>query len=73
MPNNAGDASQLAIGYIYNLSPRTALYATYASISNKVGSNFSVNYAAGSISGLPGPVTGTSKSTGYEAGLRHSF
>jgi predicted porin len=68
-PGNFGDATQIAIGYIYNLSPRTALYATYASISNKTGANFSVA-GGSSIAALP---TDGGKSTGYEAGLRHSF
>jgi predicted porin len=64
------DATQIGIGYIYNLSPRTALYATYASISNKGASNFSVSLASGAFAALP---TAAGKSTGYEAGLRHSF
>jgi predicted porin len=63
------DANQIAAGYVYNLSPRTALYGTFARISNKGASNFSV--AGGtSIAALP---TAGGKSTGYEAGLRHSF
>jgi predicted porin len=68
------DASQIALGYIYNLSPRTALYTTYASISNKGRSNFSVYggtaNAGGPIAALP---TAGGKSTGIEGGLRHSF
>jgi predicted porin len=65
------DASQIALGYVYNLSPRTALYGTYASISNKGASNFSVvGTSATSQNGLP---TAGQKSTGYEAGIRHSF
>jgi predicted porin len=64
------DASQIALGYIYNLSPRTALYATYGSISNKGVSTFSVSTAAGAFAALPTP---GGKSTGYEGGLRHSF
>lgn len=63
------DATQIAVGYIYNLSPRTALYGTYASISNKTGSAYSV---AGGGSTPGGPTAG-GKSTGLQAGLRHSF
>ena len=63
------DATQIALGYVYNLSPRTALYGTYASISNKAGSAFSV--AAGGST--PGGPTAAGKSTGLQAGLRHSF
>jgi predicted porin len=63
------DASQIAIGYVYNLSPRTAVYGTFASISNKGQSNFAVA-GGSSIAALP---TAGGKSTGYEAGVRHSF
>ena len=61
------DATQLALGYIYNLSPRTALYGTYASIKNKNNSN------SFSIGGGAGTPSANGKSTGVEAGLRHSF
>ncbi len=63
------DASQIALGYIYNLSPRTALYGTYSSISNKGRATFSV---AGGTAITAAPTAG-GKSKGYEAGLRHSF
>lgn len=63
------DATQLAIGYVYNLSPRTALYATYSKISNDGTSTFAV--AGGGSS--PGAVTAGGSSTGMEFGLRHSF
>jgi predicted porin len=63
------DASMFAIGYVYNLSPRTALYAQYSKISNEGVANFSV--AGGSSqNGLP---TAGGSSTGMEFGLRHSF
>lgn len=61
------DATQIALGYDYNLSPRTALYATYAAISNKNNSN------SFSIAGGAGAPSAGGKSTGFEAGLRHSF
>ena len=60
------DASQITIGYVYNLSPRTALYTTYANISNKGASNFAI------AGGAAAPTAG-GKSKGLEAGLRHSF
>lgn len=64
-PLNGVDADQFALGYIYNLSKRTALYGHYAQIKNKGGAAFVVG--AG-----PGNAT-NDKSTGYEVGLRHSF
>lgn len=66
-PSPAADpsATQMAFGYIYNLSKRTALYGHYSQIKNKNGAAFVVG--AGPGSSLNG------KSTGYEVGLRHSF
>jgi predicted porin len=66
---SADDASMFAIGYVYNLSPRTALYAQYSKISNDGASTFSV--AGGSNqNGFPTP---GGSSTGMEFGVRHSF
>lgn len=62
-------AKQFAFGYQYDLSKRTALYATYSSLNNDgnstTGANFVVN--AG------GAMTRGATSTGYNAGVRHSF
>jgi len=60
------DASQWAIGVDYNLSKRTALYATWSSINNDNGANFRVSTQS---SGL---ASGTN-STGGQIGVRHSF
>jgi len=59
------DATQWAIGVDYNLSKRTALYATWSSINND-NTAFSVSTQASSIS------SGTN-STGGQLGVRHSF
>lgn len=62
-------ATQLGVGYVYDLSKRTALYTAASRIKNKKGAHF---YA-----GAGGPAyTGTTAnftSTGYEFGLRHNF
>ena len=63
----AGDATMLALGYVYDLSKRTAVYTTFARIDNDAGSRF-----VASGSGPVNPITGQ-KSTGYEMGLRHRF
>lgn len=63
---NASDANQLALGYVHNLSKRTAMYGTLSRISNKGGATFAIS------GGNPG-ITAGGKSTGYELGLRHSF
>lgn len=62
-------AKQFAFGYQYDLSKRTALYATYSSLNNDgnatTGASFVVN--AG------GAMTRGATSSGYNAGVRHSF
>lgn len=60
------DASQMSLGYVHNLSKRTALYGTVSHISNK-------NTARFVIPGGPAGMLGGEKSDGYEFGLRHSF
>ncbi len=62
-------ASKLAIGYVHNLSKRTALYATIARISNKNGAALTVGGPA-----FISNATFTPKnSTGYDFGIRHAF
>jgi predicted porin len=59
-------AKLYALGYVYNLSKRTALYGTYARITNDGGAAFAV--------GTPPAVTAANlTSSGYEVGIRHSF
>ena len=70
-------ATKFALGYVHNLSKRTALYATVAHTSNKDGSALTT-----STSGVSGPTfvpstlaapTEAKGSNGYEFGIRHSF
>lgn len=63
---NANDATQLAVGYVYNLSKRTAMYGTVSRISNDGAATFA-------ISGGKTGITPGGNSTGYELGLKHSF
>lgn len=63
---NGSDASKYAIGYVHNLSRRTAFYGTVARVSNKGGANFTL------AGGAPGMAAG-GNSTGMEVGMRHSF
>jgi len=62
---DADDATLIAIGYVHNLSKRTALYTTASRINNKGGQKFAV--------ATPPAIAGGQKSSGFEAGLRHSF
>lgn len=63
---DGNDANAVALGYVYNLSKRSALYTTVARISNK-------GQATYAIPGGPGSAARGSSSTGYEFGLRHYF
>lgn len=78
-PQRDASVSKLAIGVDYNLSKRTALYATAARIRIKDGQN-----NAAILGAVTGGVTyvstgaGTSglaprSSTGYDIGIRHAF
>ncbi|MEO6031603.1 MAG: porin [Burkholderiaceae bacterium] len=60
------DANQVALGYVYNLSKRTALYGTVARLDNK-------NNGTLAIGGGNAGITPGGNSTGMEVGLRHSF
>ena len=62
----ANDADMLALGYVHNLSKRTALYGTAAFFRNHGAGRFSVP------GGLSGSAAGT-HSRGYEVGVRHTF
>jgi predicted porin len=73
----ANDAKQYAVGYVYDMSKRTALYTAFSKISNGNGARFAVATAQ-SLSPQNGSpaFSGTSaspSSTGYEFGVRHSF
>ncbi len=72
-PGDDPRATKFALGYVHNLSKRTALYATVAHTSNKNGSNLLTSANAG-LSGTSFDDAGTAKgSNGYEFGIRHSF
>lgn len=60
-------ARQWALGYVHNLSKRTALYATYARVNNKNGSALPIQG-----SGTPAGIANAS-SSGFDIGVRHSF
>jgi predicted porin len=58
------DAKMLALGGVYTLSRRTALYGNFSKISNT-----NTNFTVGSGTAL----TRGNDSSGYDLGLRHSF
>jgi predicted porin len=63
---NANDATQFGLGYVYNLSKRSALYASVAQINNDGAARFVISDGASGMAG-------GGRSRGYEAGLRHRF
>jgi predicted porin len=82
---NAPDpkADKLSLGYVHNLSKRTALYATFAYTRNKNGAalppalppNGTVGYTNPTIANLANQGAGYRADTGYgyDFGIRHAF
>jgi len=69
--------NKLALGYVHNLSKRTALYATIARVSNRNDAAYTGSLTAASTTGYGTTgvgYTGLPKSsTGYDFGIRHAF
>ena len=63
---DANDVTQWGLGYVYNFSKRTVLYASAAEIRNDGAATFV-------IPGGPAIAGGGRTSTAFEAGVRHSF
>lgn len=63
---DANDSRQIGLGYVHNLSKRSALYATLARIDNQGAATYAVP-------GGPAGLAGGGRSTGAEFGLRHTF
>ncbi|AOS78036.1 porin [Hydrogenophaga sp. PBC] len=61
------DSTRLALGYVHDLSKRTALYTTVSRITNKGAARSSV------LGTAPAGMLGGENSSGYEVGLRHTF
>lgn len=57
-------SSKIAVGYVYNLSKRTAVYTTYARVRNSGGATYALNGST---------TAANSASSGLDIGLRHSF
>jgi predicted porin len=67
--NDGLDGSMIAVGYVYNLSKRTALYTNYSYISNS-GKTATYSYALAGTAAVP-PVGGNT--WGLDLGVKHSF
>jgi predicted porin len=65
------DSNRFALGYGYNLSKRTQLYATVARVDNDDRANRGLTVSSSS---LASPTIAAGRNvTGYEFGIRHSF
>lgn len=67
--DDGGKANQFSLGYVHNMSKRTALYGTYAYLKNKDGANFGLN---GAFTGVKG-ANDSGKMHGIQVGVRHAF
>lgn len=65
--DSSAKANQLSLGYVHNLSKRTALYGTYSYIKNKGGMSLELNGA------MAGAGLKNGKQHGLQAGIRHAF
>lgn len=63
---DANDAKQFGLGYVHSLSKRTVLYTTVSRIDNDGAATYAVP-------GGPAGIAGGRASTGFEAGVRHTF
>ncbi|MEJ1165520.1 porin [Variovorax sp. CCNWLW186] len=70
-------AQKLAIGYVHNLSKRTALYATVARVNNRNDAAYTGSLSSASTTGYGSAGVGYTglprSSTGYDFGIRHAF
>jgi predicted porin len=64
------DAKLFGVGYQYDLSKRTALYATIARLTNSGNAATGAKFTIGQG---PAMVAGGATSEGYNLGIRHSF
>lgn len=61
-----GGANKFMVGGIYNLSRRTGIYATYATLENRDGAAFAT-FPGISVSDV------NARSSGFDVGIRHAF
>lgn len=64
---NGDDSDLISLGYVHNLSKRTALYAFASSLSNDGGARLTVNGTS------PAGMLGGQTSSGYQLGITHRF
>lgn len=70
--SGGADTNKFGVGYVYQLSKRTAIYADVAQARNKGSAAFTIGGLGGSLGGVGTPTAG-GKSTGYVVGMTHVF
>jgi len=66
-------SSKFALGYVHNLSKRTAVYAIASHVSNSGGAAFTASsYSSGALGSVAGAANVNGGSNGYDIGLRHA-
>jgi len=71
---DGGKLSQVAVGAVYDLSKRTALYGTYASLKMTVGGSSSgTQRVTMGLTGSNIAAGGQATATGIDLGIRHRF
>ena len=74
LPTISPKATKWSLGYVHNLSKRTAVYAYYAHVGNSGGSaQTAASFSSGAIGAVAGAVNANGGSTGFDIGLRHAF
>jgi predicted porin len=68
--DSSNDANKISLGYVYNLSKRTAVYADVARLKNKGAATFA-NQGVGGLA-VPAPTAGGT-STAFAVGVKHAF
>ncbi|MDR2332487.1 MAG: porin [Burkholderiaceae bacterium] len=73
--SSGNDWTKLSLGYLHNLSKRTALYGTYARIDNRGGSTQIITTTGFGNAPISQPLTNRpgASSSGLEFGIRHIF
>jgi predicted porin len=67
-------ATKLAVGYVHNLSKRTAVYGYYAHVKNNGGAaQTAASFSSGALGAVAGAANVNGSSNGFDIGLRHSF
>lgn len=67
-------ASKWALGYVHNLSKRTAVYGYYAHVTNSGGAaQTAASFSSGALGAVAGAANVNGSSNGIDIGLRHSF